>query len=154
MPGKMGREVQTLVVVVVVVGDVHWSRCEARRGVGARFRRPRRRNSGRRLLDRALWTRHLSLDHPHCRRRDLSWMENQEAVRRTMGDDISASVCTRIATAREGTPDLSDTAVVLSEVFELRDTESDQTKAKRPFGLKELFAGLVQLSLRLDPPIE
>jgi hypothetical protein len=39
--------------VVVVVGDVRWSRCEARREVGARFRRPRRCDSGRRPLDRA-----------------------------------------------------------------------------------------------------
>jgi hypothetical protein len=81
-------------------------------------------------------------------------MENQEAVRRTMGDDISASVCTRIATAREGTPDLSDTALFLSEVFELRDTESDQTEAEWPFRLEEFFASLVQFSLRPDPPIE
>ena len=47
------REAQTL--VVVVLGDVRWSRREARRGVGARFRRPRRCGSGRRLLlDQAL----------------------------------------------------------------------------------------------------
>ena len=123
MPGKMGREAQTL--VMVVVGDVRWSRREAWQGVGARFRRPRRCSSGHRLLGRALWTRHLSLDHRHCRRRDLSWMENQEAARRTTGDDTSAPVCTGKATAREGTPDLSDTALFLSEVFELRDAESD-----------------------------
>jgi len=46
--------VVVVVVVVVVVGDIRWSRCEARRGVEARFRRLRRRDSGRRLLGRAL----------------------------------------------------------------------------------------------------
>ena len=81
-------------------------------------------------------------------------MENQEAARRTKGDDISAPVCNGVGNAREGTRDLSDTALFLSEVFELRDAESDQAKGKRPFGLKEFPAGLVQLSLRLDPPIE
>jgi hypothetical protein len=67
-----------------------------------------------------------------------------------MGDNMSAPVWTGIETTRAGTPDLSDTALFLSGVFELHDEESRQTKAKRPFGSKEFFAGLVQLSLRLD----
>jgi hypothetical protein len=54
----------------------------------------------------------------------------------------------------EEQPYLYDTILFLPEVFELRDAESDEAKAKRPFGLKELFAGLVELGLRFDPAIE
>ena len=41
-----------------------------------------------------------------------------------------------------------------SEVFELCDTKSDETKVERPFGLKELFVSFMKFDLRFDPPIE
>ena len=67
-----------------------------------------------------------------------------------MEDNTSAPVWTGIATTREETPDPCDTTLYLSEVFELHGAESDQTKAKWPFGSKEFLANPIQLSLCLD----
>ncbi len=41
-----------------------------------------------------------------------------------------------------------------SEVFELCDTKSDETKVERPFRLKEFFVSFIKPDLRFDPPIE
>jgi hypothetical protein len=52
-------------------------------------------------------------------------------------------------------PCLYDSVVfLLSEVSELREAQSDEPKAKRPFRLKKLLAGLVKLGLGFDPAIE
>ena len=42
-----------------------------------------------------------------------------------------------------GTPYLYNTILFLSEIFELRNAEADETKAERPFGLKKFFASIV-----------
>ena len=51
-------------------------------------------------------------------------------------------------------PYLYDAVFFLPKILELCDAKSDETKTKRPFGLKEFFAGLVELGLRFDPAIE
>jgi len=39
-------------------------------------------------------------------------------------------------------------------VFEPRDAESDETKAERPFELREFFASVVELGPRFDRVVE
>jgi len=49
---------------------------------------------------------------------------------------------------------LHDTVVFLPEIFEFRDAQSYEPKAKRPLRLKKFLPGLIELSLRFDPAIE
>ena len=54
----------------------------------------------------------------------------------------------------ETRPYLQDTSVFFLEVFELGDAEANKTEAKRPFGLKELFASFIKLGFCFDPAIK
>lgn len=55
---------------------------------------------------------------------------------------------------KETRPYLFDTVVFFPEVFELGDAEANKTKAKWPFGLKELFASFIKFGFCFDPAIE
>jgi len=48
----------------------------------------------------------------------------------------------------------SITALFPAGPFDLRDTASNESKARRPFGLKKSLAGLVRFVLCVDPGIE
>ena len=71
-------------MVRTLVDDVCSSTHEAQLLLGVRLRHLGRCSSSH-LPDQALCTRRLSLDH-HCRMRDFSWMESQEAARGSTGD--------------------------------------------------------------------
>ena len=68
-------------------------------------------------------------------------VESQEVARRTTSH-VSAQYVPGMKSAR-GTPYLYNTILFLSEIFELRNAEADETKAERPFGLKKFFASIV-----------